>query len=56
VLWLQVYNRLFERAETDEEKDAVAACHELLIQKMHTAYGMDDIDAKFRRHHGCDGQ
>lgn len=27
----------------------IAACHEQLINKMHTVQGMDDIDAKFKR-------
>jgi hypothetical protein len=41
--------RTYDRAATEEEKDVIAACHELLINKMHTVQGMDDIDAKFKR-------
>jgi hypothetical protein len=41
--------RTFDRAATEEERDLIAACHEQLINKMHTVQGMDDIDAKFKR-------
>lgn len=44
-----MYCRMYDRAATEDEKDVIAACHELLINKMHTVQGMDDIDAKFKR-------
>jgi hypothetical protein len=40
---------MYDKAVTDEEKDVIAACHEQLVNKMHTVQGMDDIDAKFKR-------
>jgi hypothetical protein len=46
---IEVYQRMYDKAVTDEEKDVIAACHEQLVNKMHTVQGMDDIDAKFKR-------
>ncbi|WIA22113.1 hypothetical protein OEZ85_004454 [Tetradesmus obliquus] len=46
---IDVYQKTFDNAATEEERDMIAACHEQLINKMHTVQGMDDIDAKFKR-------
>jgi hypothetical protein len=47
---------MFEEAESDELKDALAACHDMLVgqtqqqhKAVHTAHQVDDVDAKFRR-------
>lgn len=43
-----LFEQALDIAATEDEKDGLSRCLELLATKVHTVQAMDDVDAKFR--------